>query len=201
MILYLNGSPKMKGSNSEYFLKKVGSEGNIRYLYKDSFSDIAGLMGDSKQIVISFPLYVDSPPNKVIEFMEYIMDNGIDIKDKEFYVICNSGFWESEQNDTATMIMENFCKDNGANYMGGFRIGAGEIIGKCDKKKVYRLVSIPFFIKINKFKEAILNERKMDAYTTIRPMTKRLYVWMANYNWKRKMKINGCNNKESLLDI
>ena len=60
--------------------------------------------------------------------------------------------------------------------MGSFNIGAGEIVGKCEKFWLYKLISIPFLIKIKKFKECIDNGNEIILETTIRPMTKRLYA-------------------------
>ena len=124
--------------------------------------------------------------------MEYIQNNKIDISNKKIYTIINCGFWEAKHNRTASLIIENFAKKNKAKYMGSFNIGAGEIVGKCEKFWLYKLISIPFLIKIKKFKECIDNGSEIILETTIRPMTKRLYVFMANINWKRQMVRNGC---------
>ncbi|MGM9881437.1 MAG: hypothetical protein ACI31S_01160 [Bacilli bacterium] len=196
MIMYVNGSPKLKKSNSEYFLKRISDNNRINYLYKDSFDQIIDSVVKCNTIVFAFPLYVDSPPSMVIKFMEYIKDNNIDISDKNIYVICNSGFWESFQNDTAILIIKCFCDNNKANFKGYLEIGAGEIIGKCDKKKIYKLVSIPFLFKIRKFKKCIDSNSYVSLRTTIRPMGKRLYIFLANINWKRQMIRNNVYEKK-----
>lgn len=191
MKLCINGSPKLSNSNSQYFLNKIQDNDNTKYLYKDKFEDILSNIEIIDTIIFSFPLYVDAPTNKVIEFMEYIENNNISIENKNVYIICNCGFWESYQNNTAEEIIKTFCFNNGAKYKGAFKIGAGEIIGKCDKVKIYKLVSIPFLFKIRKFKIAIENKEKIEMETTIRPMTKRLYILLANMNWSKKLKNNG----------
>ena len=40
MKLFINGSPKLDNSNSNYFLKKLSPEHYISYVYKDKFSEI-----------------------------------------------------------------------------------------------------------------------------------------------------------------
>lgn len=192
MILYINGSPKMENSNSNYFLNKIKNKEKIKYVYRDKFNDILKDIKKINTIVLCFPLYVDGPTCKIIEFMEYIEKNNIDISNKKIYTIINCGFWEAKHNRTASLIIENFAKKNKAKYMGSFNIGAGEIIGKCEKFWLYKLISIPFLIKIKQFKESINNGSEITLETTIRPMTKRLYIFMANINWKRQMIRNGC---------
>ena len=192
MKLYINGSPKLENGNSNYFLNKIKDKEKIKCVYRDKFSDILKDIKKADTIILCFPLYVDGPTCKIIEFMEYILSNKIDISNKKIYTIINCGFWEAKHNRTASLIIENFAKKNKAKYMGSFNIGAGEIVGKCEKFWLYKLISIPFLIKIKKFKECIDNGNEIILETTIRPMTKRLYVFMANINWKRQMIRNGC---------
>ena len=192
MKLYINGSPKLTNGNFDYFLNKLSPKDKIKFVYKDKFSEILKSIKKIDTIILAFPLYVDGPPNKVIELFEYIKNNKINIKNKKIYTIINCGFWEAKQNRTASLIVEDFAINNGAKYMGSFNIGAGEIIGKCDKKKIYRLASLPFLIKIRKFKARINKGKKVTLETTIRPMTKGLYVYLANCSWKKQMIKNDC---------
>lgn len=192
MKLYINGSPRLENSNSNYFLNRIKDNEKIKFIYRDKFSDILKNITEVDTIILCFPLYVDGPPCKVIEFMEYINNNNIDISNIKIYTIINSGFWEAKHNRTASLIVENFANSNEAKYMGTFNIGAGEIVGKRDKVKLYKLVSIPFLFKIRKFKNSINDGSEIKLETTIKPMSKRLYVFMANINWKRQMVRNGC---------
>ena len=43
---------------------------------------------------------------------------------------------------------------------------------------------------MKKFKNSINNVQKVNLNTTIRPMSKRFYVFLANINWKKKMRKN-----------
>ena len=190
MKLFINGSPKLDKSNSFYFLSMINDNSKIRFLYKDDFDDILRDINKISTIIFSFPLYVDGPPNKVIEFMEYINDNKIDIKDKKIYCIINCGFFEAKQNEIAALIIKNFAINNRAKYMGSFNIGAGEIVGKRNRKILYKIISIPFYFKIKKFKNSINKGLKVNLNTTIRPMSKKLYVFLANISWRKKMREN-----------
>lgn len=192
MILYINGSPKLDNSNSNYFLNKIKTNEEIKYIYRDKYSDILKNINNFDIIVLSFPLYIDGPSSKVIEFMEYIENNNINISNKKIYTIINCGFWEAKHNRIAAKIIENFAQKNNANYMGTFNIGAGEIIGKCNRIKLYKLISIPFLLKIKKFKRNINNSKKITLETTIRPMNKKIYIFMANNSWKKQIIKNNC---------
>lgn len=188
MILYINASPKLDKSNSEYFIRKIDNKASVKYLYKEKFEKLEFDKYDT--ILFSFPLYVDAPPNKVLQLFEYIDENLIDLTNKNIYVISNCGFLEAEQNDTAIEIMRNFAKKNKAKFMGSFKIGAGEIVGRCDSVKLYKFVNFSFLKKIKKFKKFIFNKQYIELETTIHPMTRKLYIKLANISWRRKCKKN-----------
>lgn len=194
MKLYVNGSPKLEGSNSNFFLNKIKDKdkNKVKYLYRDKFNNILKDIKNIDTIILSFPLYVDGPPSRVIEFMEFIRDNNIDIRNKNIYTIINCGFWEAKHNKIASLIIKEFANKHNANYKGSFLIGSGVIIGKSDKVWLYKLISIPFFIKIKRFKKHINNNDNVELKTTIRPMWKRLYIFLANNSWKRQMIKNKC---------
>lgn len=84
MKLYVNGSPKLENGNSNYFLNKIKDKEKIKCVYRDRFSDILKDIKKVDTIILCFPLYVDGPTCKIIEFMEYILSNKIDIVIKKF---------------------------------------------------------------------------------------------------------------------
>ncbi len=186
--IFICGSPRLTISNSLTFLEDLKDKENIYYLYKDSFDEIVNSIKKCDTIILSFPLYVDSPPSGTLKFFEYIKDNDIDISGKNLYTIINCGFLEAKQNNTAREIVKLFCFNNNINYMGCFKIGAGVIIGGNKQNYIYRLVSVPYCFKIRKFKKAINGNKKIEIATSIHPMTKFMYILLANINWKSKRK-------------
>lgn len=191
MILYLNGSPRLSKSNSNTFLNDIAAN-NIHYLYNEAIEDIFKDITDIDTIVLSFPLYADSPPSKVIELMEYIENNEIDITNKNIYSIINCGFLESKQNNVAKEIINNFCINNSAKYKGSFLIGAGEIIGKRNRNFLFKLISIFYSFKINKFSKCIKDSKVINISTSLHPMNKYLYMLLVNKSFKNTMKRNSC---------
>ena len=193
MITYINGSPKIDNSSSNSFLNDLKSENEkIFYIYKDSYQEIINNIFKSDTIVLSFPLYVDSPTSGVLEFLEYITDNNIDLCNKNLYIIVNCGFLESKNNDTTFEIIKCFCNKNKINFKGGLSIGAGPIIGNRNSKFLYKLLTIPYVKKINKLKEAISNLDEINLSTTLLLVPKIIYIFFANINWKKDCKKNSC---------
>ena len=182
MILYINGSPKKEKSNSQFYINKINKNNNVIYLH-NSFGEN---LDKYDTLVFSCPLYLDSPPSIVLKYFKYLQDNNV--QNKYIYVISNCGFLESNNNDVLIDIFKSFCKESNNIYMGCLKLGAGEISGKCDKIKLYKLVNIPLYIKIRKFKNAINKKRTINLDTTIFHMTKKIYIFIANKSFKKKMK-------------
>lgn len=189
MNIFINGSPRIYESNTDVFLIDAkNQEDRIYYLYKDNFEDIINKIYESDNVILAFPLYVDSPTSKTLEFFEYISENRINLSNKNLYVIINCGFLEYEHNETALRIVKCFCKNNGINYKGSFLIGAGEIIGKKNDILINKLVSFPYDLKIKDFKNKINQNQNVDIRFTVPLLSKSLFILIANYYWKDKIK-------------
>ena len=187
MITYINGSPKINNSASNSFLNDVKTEqDNIYYVYKDNYDKIIDNIIKTNTIVMSFPLYADSPTSGILNFFEYINDKQIDLNNKDLYAIINCGFYESKQNNVAFDIVKCFCKNNGINFKGGLSIGAGPTIG-LRNNKLYKILTKSYENKVNKLKEAINNNCYIELNTTI-SIPRRLYVYAANISWKKTIR-------------
>lgn len=195
MLTMINGSPKKKNSNSYYFLSKI-SKNEILNL-KFQFDKILKQISSSDIILLSFPLYVDSPTSLVLELLDYIIDHNINMISKKIYIIVNCGFLEGEQNITAVNIIKSWCKKVKAVYMGSLMIGAGEIVGKSK----YKFISISALKKINKMKKSIENHTYFgDNITTINFLNNKIYCILANDNWRLKCKKNGLSKLDILVN-
>ena len=183
MYTLINGSPKVNLSNSNYFLTKLKSnldEYNLFELKKSQKEDIINSIKKSQVIVFAFPLYVDSPPSIVLDFLDYIVDNKINLKDKKVYIIINCGFREGTQNKTAINIIKTWCKRTKATYVCSILIGAGEIVGK----EKYKYISTNATKKVNEFINIVKNkEIKEDIITTVDIMDNKIFCFLANISW------------------
>ena len=199
MYTLINGSPKFKDSNSQYFLNKIIvnlDEYNIFDIKKRNYEKVLNSINESEVIVFAFPLYVDSPPSIMLEFLDYIIDKKIDLEGKLIYTIINCGFREGKQNITAVIIIKRWCQKVNATYGSSILIGAGEIVGK----EKYKFVSTKALKKINDF-SYIIKEKKIcdDIITTMNYLNNKLYCYIANLSWNHSGKENGLSS--SLIRI
>lgn len=191
MYTLINGSPKYTNSNSLYFLNIISKhldKSSIFNLKNDDYEKIITSIKNSHTIVLAFPLYVDSPTSKTLEFMDYLFDNEINLKNKKIFVIINCGFREGQQNITALNIVKNWCLKMNVIYKGAILIGAGEIVGK----RKYKLVTKKALKNLFYFGSAISNDKNTgDIITTMDYLDNKTYVFLANRNWNKKSKSNG----------
>lgn len=185
MYTLISGSPKIKESNSMLFLNKVKTqldEYSIFELKKHKYDEIIASINESEIIVLAFPLYVDSPPSLTLEFLDYIIDNKIDLSGKLVYSIINCGFRDANQNAIAANIISSWSKKVKAKYNGSLLIGAGEVIG--DKK--YKYISRKANKTLNKFGRILKNqENTNDIKTTTDFLNDKLFCFFANIFWTK----------------
>ena len=193
MYTLINGSPKNHSSNSLSFLKSISTklsdekDCSIFDLKKNNYEEIINNINSSKSVILSFPLYVDSPPSLVISFLDYIIDKEIKLENKLIYIIINCGFRESKHNITAINIIKSWCTKVKATYGCSLQIGAGEVVGK----KKYKFISKKANKKIKEFAEIIENKQPhSDISTTMDLLNNKLYCLIANISWNKTCKKN-----------
>ena len=187
MYTLINCSPKIEKSNSLKFLKSIECELKdcvYKNIYKDNFDDILDSIGD--KVIFALPLYVDAPPSKLLEFMDYVIDNDI-ILDSNFYYVINCGFREGEQNITALNILKNWTNKIGGKYSGSLLIGAGEVVG--DDR--YKFITKRARKNIRLFSKNIKNNNFFEMITTTDYINNKIFCFFANKFWSRHGKSNG----------
>lgn len=197
MYTLISGSPKMIKSNSLYFLNIVKEKldnQKVFELKRHRYDDIIDSINTSNTIVLAFPLYVDSPPSLTLKFLDYIIDNKINLDNKLVYIIINCGFREGEQNLTAVNIIKRWCEKTNSQYACSILIGAGEIVGK----PKYKFISTKALKKLNEFADIIKNKQiKSDIITSVDILNNKLYCFLANTLWTN----NGKKYKLSKIDL
>ena len=185
MYTLISGSPKLKPSNSMTFINKIKStleDYSVFELKKHNYDEILSSIKDSEVIVLAFPLYVDSPTSITLEFLDYIVDNKIDLKNKQVYSIINCGFRDGNQNVTAANIISAWCKKVNAKYSGSLLIGAGEIIGNSK----YKYLSTKANKTLNNFSKIIKTKATTkDIVTTVNILNDRMFCFFANIFWNK----------------
>lgn len=132
--VYINGSPKKKGSVSVHLLNVVrcfagGKAVPETLRHKGDHQRILESLRDADAVVFGFPLYVDGVPSHVLSFLKemevFCREKGIAPR---VYVLSNGGFIEGCQNKALMQVMENFCRRSGLEWCGGIGIGGGVML-------------------------------------------------------------------------
>lgn len=188
MILFINASPKLKMSNSEYFINLLNIKNKkINYIYKDKYADIEKNIYKASKIIFVYPTYIDIIPSKLINFIENYKDN---FNNKEIYLIANCGFLEPKNNDLGIKFMKNYIKEKQGNFKGYLSIGSGEVIGICKSNKFLKLICHDFFKKINKFRKFINLSKNIKLKTNIKLFNKKLFCIICNHYFRKNLSKN-----------
>lgn len=141
-IAMINGSPKLKKSNSAIMLNilepllSAGHEiihytPNKKPLSPEQYKELCCM----DALVIASPLYVDGVPSHVFKMLvtleEYMKTERK--KDIYVYVIMNNGFFEGQQNHIALEIIQNWCARSGLIFGQALGQGAGEMMDFIEK--------------------------------------------------------------------
>jgi hypothetical protein len=142
-VALLVGSPKGPSSTSNSLgtylvekLEKLGATSEKIYIChalcsEEDKASLLRLVDVSNLIILAFPLYVDSLHSRVIETLELIAEHEkgkLDLNNKNFMAIANSGFPEAKHSDIALNVCRIFAKQVGFKWAGGLATGAGGMI-------------------------------------------------------------------------
>lgn len=133
-LLILNGSAREKNSNTkillEHFLRgfscEVNNEYNTQYLYQGDYNKCFNLLETSDYVLLAYPLYADSMPGLVKEFMEYIAPLRGKIGNLKMAFIVQSGYREGIHSLLMERYNEKFCRRLGCQYLGTVTKGGVE---------------------------------------------------------------------------
>lgn len=184
-ILLLNGSPKFKDSASEHYLDILYDNLDKNYYIEEErmlfLNDtLKKKIKDADILVIATPLYADSIPSHVLDFLIKIGD--LNLSNKIMYLVVNCGFLEGIHNIVAFNVIRNYCDYHGIKFMGGLGIGGGPI--------GYRKTIYNYLIYKNiKLLGDFINYQKMFETKFISPLIPRfIYIGIANIRWKKAIK-------------
>lgn len=211
-IMMIDGSPKVSKSNSEYFLNILSdfieSKDIVKYKLskKVDYEDIIKEINTIDTLVFVFPLYVDSLPSHVLEFLIMLEENFKDnLKGVNVYVIANCGFYEGKQNKIALNIMKCWCKKMNIKWAQGIGIGAGEMMGGLRNVPMGKGPNTNLGLALDNLAKNI-NENKSgdDIFTTpsmfprfaFRLAANRFWISKANRNGLKKRDLNKCIVKQ-----
>jgi len=105
---------------------------------KEDQEEVFAKIDKADLVILAFPLYVDSLPSPVIEFLEQLASHRDTDTSKtlrknrnttQLVALANCGFPEAEHNDTALAIAGQFSKRAGFLWRGGIGVGGGNGFG------------------------------------------------------------------------
>ena len=134
-LTIFNGSPRGKGSNSkiltEQFLRGFTEVGDNDYevhyiVHKDRSAERLEAFENAETVLLVFPLYVDSVPAIVKQFIEELKPFcGREDNPKILYFV-HSGFPEAHQSRFVERYLEKLARRLGCDYLGTIVKGGSE---------------------------------------------------------------------------
>lgn len=214
----LKAVSKMNNGRDDYNDINENQRNDLRNSKRNNSQNIVQFINDIREsdiIILSCPLYVDSIPSFVIAAMENIADDykkanydydGQNERNKQnntrkeqgFFVIINSGFPESEQNDIAIKICRRFAREVGFKWLGGIGVGGGVAIGNQDLNSKNRMLK-NLVVGLDKVSEVVANGNEISKETLSllnRPLIpKWFYTFILNPAWWFMARKNNAQKK------
>lgn len=177
-IMILNGSPRAPKSNSrryaELFARYCQAETDYFYISRTNHAELRARMDEYSDVLLVFPLYADSLPVGLLNFLKSLEANPPTRK-PVISVLINCGFLEYQQNDVAIQMIRLFCARNGYPVGSILRLGSGEAILRTPFKYVVNRA-------IRKLARSVADGRYRSLQATM-PLSKRLFKIAATYYW------------------
>ncbi len=190
-VLIINGSPRAVKSNSKQYAQLL-----VGYLSQPSktmaithrnHQKICDEMQECDDVVFVFPLYADSIPATLLQFLKYY-EKYETKHTPRVHVIVNCGFIESMQNNVCLEMMKIFCQKNKLPIGSTLSIGSGEAI-----------LGTPFkvFVKLAlyRFARALMKQRPKQ-YAVSMPLTKKIFIRASTNYWIKYGKQYGVSKAE-----
>ena len=202
-VLLLNGSGRGKKSTSaalaiylEELLKTNGFETQLltirnQLTSNEKIKKIIDAVKIADFIILFAPLYDDSQPYNVVKIQEIIAEQKMNLKNKQFTVIVNSGFGEPEQISSGTVpILKKFASKVGFQWGGSLSIGGGEMLGGRYGKQLHEAGNMAknAIAELEKIAKSLQSE---DTY----PDIDLILIPRIFYKWPLKQLATSINNK------
>ena len=190
-ILILNGSPRAPKSNSkryaEIFTRHCPDETVYQNITKRNHQELCAAMEGYTDVLFVFPLYADSLPVGLLNFLKTLEANPPASK-PVISILINCGFLEYEQNEVAIRIMHFFCRRNGFTIGSVLMLGSGEAILETPFKYIAQR-------NIKRLAHSITNKDYRILHATM-PLPKSLFRLAAQSYWTRYGKKFGTTKEQ-----
>ena len=210
-LTFYNGSPRGKKGNTEilirHFLMGFETDLNsfsINYLIQQNkMREFVGKFQNSETIILAFPLYTDSMPGIVKEFIEALEDVKFYTDHQRIGFLIHCGFPEATHLRAIERYLKKLSQRLGIHYLGTIVKGGSEGLRvtpeKYNKKLFLRLQQLgSHFSRTNTFDEKLIRKisgkEKFPRFLT--PLLKLLNKsGLFNIYWNRQLKKNKALDK------
>lgn len=190
-VMIINASPRAPKSNSKQYARLFSEYCRLDTEYcevkKSNHLTLCQMIGNYSDIVFVFPLYADSIPVTLLNFLKTLEENA-PLKKPTISVVINCGFIEPYQNDIAVKMLQLFARKNAYLFGSVFKIGSGEAI-----------LTTPFRIflkaKMKKFAVSIANQTYKEFQVTM-PISKKMFIKASTTYWENYGKKNGISKEQ-----
>ena len=189
--MVLNGSPRAPKSNSkkysEIFMKYSRLQCDYFNITKSNHLKLIAEMENYSDVIIVFPLYADSLPVGLLNFLKNL-ENNLPAQRPVISILINCGFLEYEQNSVAVSMIRYFCRRYNFPIGSTLMLGSGEAI-----------LGTPFrYIAVRAIKRLSESVNKGDykEITATMPLPKWLFKMAARSYWISYGKKFGVREKE-----
>lgn len=192
-VMVINASPRETKSNSKkyaaLFAKYCRFDTEYYPMTKTNYLELCRKIEQFSDVLFVFPLYVDSLPVLLLNFLKTLEENAPS-KKPVVSVLINCGFIEPEQNDVAIKIMQLFCRKNGYPFGSVLKIGSGEAI---------LTTPLRIFVKtkIKKFAVSITTAKYKTLQVTM-PISKKMFLKASSTYWENYGKKNGITKAQMM---
>lgn len=201
-LALINGSPKFKESASGELLgivKDAAASAGV-----SEFVEIHFRKGDTpteEQLtqlasadawIFAYPLYVDGIPGHLLQVLRYLEMAGLSNPNRKIYGICNCGFYEGEQNESALEVLRNWSTKCGYIWGGAVGVGGGgATLSLTSMGTIGGFFMRPVSRAVSELGQATAKERtRENCYVSI-ALPRWIYTICAHDGWKKKIKASG----------
>jgi len=190
-VMILNGSPRAPKSNSkkysEIFMKYSRVQCDYFNITKSNHLKLIAEMENYSDVIIVFPLYADSLPVGLLNFLKNL-ENNLPAQRPVISILINCGFLEYEQNSVAVSMIRYFCRRNNYPIGSTLMLGSGEAI----LETPFRYIAVR---AIKRLSESVNKGNYKDISATM-PLPKWLFKMAARSYWISYGKKFGVSEKE-----
>ncbi len=201
-IALINGSPKFKESASSKLLgiiKETATNCGVSEFVEIHFrkatvptEEQLRQLRDADVWVFAYPLYVDGAPGHLLSVLRELEGEKLENPERKIYGICNCGFYEGEQNESALEVLRNWAAKCGYIWGGAVGVGGGgATLSLTSMGTIGTFFMSPVRRAVEALGQAAAEKRILENRYVSIALPRWIYTICAHDGWKKKIKAAG----------